>query len=177
MNRFWISREWIRARTVSTPGRDARRDSVLLLTHIDGQTGLNIPEIHEQELGSTFTASFFGCKSFMSERKPVWKEQPFSASGRNVWFSSPTVSPSFHGVEEANPIRWTTDLDQIFPAHPQEVSAYKESSRRSATALQEAETMESIHRGSIADSYFGIFTGPLDPRNLCSLNLNNSSAS
>lgn len=44
MNRFWIWREWIRARTVSAPGRDAGRDSVLLLTHIDGQTGLNIPE-------------------------------------------------------------------------------------------------------------------------------------
>lgn len=50
MSCFWISHEWVRARTVSAPRCDRRWDSVLLLTHIDGQTGLNIPEIYEQDL-------------------------------------------------------------------------------------------------------------------------------
>lgn len=40
---------WIRARTVSAPGCGAGRVAVSLLTHIDGQTGLNIPEIYEQD--------------------------------------------------------------------------------------------------------------------------------
>lgn len=43
-----------------------------------------------------------------------------------------SFSPSFHGVEEANTICWATDLDQVLPAHPQEVSTCKESSRESA---------------------------------------------
>lgn len=32
------------------------------------------------------------------------------------------VSPSFHGVKEANTVRRATDLDQVLLAHPQEIS-------------------------------------------------------
>ncbi len=37
------------------------------------------------------------------------------------------VSPSFHGVKEANAVCWATDLDQILPAHPQQIGACNKS--------------------------------------------------
>ena len=43
------------------------------------------------------------------------------------------VSPSFHGVEEANAIRWAADLDQILPAHPQQIATCNNS--RKSTLL------------------------------------------
>lgn len=43
------------------------------------------------------------------------------------------ASPSFHGVKEANAIRWAADLDQILPAHPQQITTCNNS--RKSTLL------------------------------------------
>lgn len=37
------------------------------------------------------------------------------------------VSPSFHGIEEANAVCWAADLNQILPAHPQQISTCNDS--------------------------------------------------
>lgn len=67
----------------------------------------------------------------LSGSRNGWKDG-LSQLPRRMFCFLLTVSPSFHGVEEANTICWATDLDQVFPAHPQEVSTYDESSRNSA---------------------------------------------
>lgn len=51
--------------------------------------------------------------------------------GVEVYFN---VSPSFHGVKEANAVRRATYLDQILPAHPQQISTCN-ISRKSASAF------------------------------------------
>lgn len=56
----------------------------------------------------------------------------FSQLPRRMFSFPLPVSPSFHGVEEANTICWPTDLDQIFSAHPEEVSTYKATRRKAA---------------------------------------------
>lgn len=94
------SHQWIRARTVSAPRRDSRRDPVLRLTHIDGQTGLNIPEIYEQDLldqrcgfGADVRQKyrFYGHKSFPSKQKQVGR-RPFSTSTQNVLLASVSLT-------------------------------------------------------------------------------------
>lgn len=46
------------------------------------------------------------------------------------------VSPSFHCVKEANAISWTADLDQILPAHPQQIrTCNKQNDLSCVTAL------------------------------------------
>lgn len=132
----------------------------MLLTHVDGQTWLNIPGIHEQErlerqsvnihIQSGGNTPLLAINAARAGRNS-WKDG-LSQLPRRMFSFLPTVSPSFHGVEEADTICWATDLDQIFPAHPQEVSTFNESRRKSA------------HRASFADSDFRSITGLLGPR-------------
>ncbi|MED6292350.1 hypothetical protein CHARACLAT_032941 [Characodon lateralis] len=50
------------------------------------------------------------------------------------------TSPSLHRVEEPNAVCWTTDLDQMLPAHPQEISSCKRS-KVSSSACSPAQSL------------------------------------